>query len=904
MESVTQQTPGWFSTDGFMPHGHCYLWEPGVLWVSVISDSIIALSYFSIPFALMYFTRKRPDFEFDWVFKLFSVFILACGFTHVLDVWTVWNTDYQLAAFAKAFTAIASLLTAILLWKLMPHALQLPSPQQLEESNARLQDEVKQRERAVEMMRQAKSEAESATRAKSDFLSNMSHEIRTPMNAVLGMLYLALKTNLSTKQQNYLSKAQSAANSLLGIINDILDFSKIEAGKLEFEAIEFRLDSVLEQLTDTINLQARGKGIEFLIRYDAAIPSRLIGDPLRLRQVLLNLCNNAFKFTEQGEVELAFQALNITETDITLQISIRDTGIGMTPEVQGKLFQKFTQADESSTRRYGGTGLGLAISKHLVELMGGRIWVEASQLGKGTTMCCTVQLQISPKAQINQRKLIEQAGPLLKGIRVLIVDDNEASRQIFSEMLASFELDVRVAANGLEALKQLKQSADKPFDVVLMDWHMPGMNGDEVIRHIHASVAQPQPKIIMVTAYGREDVMNLADQAGVDGFLIKPVTPSTLLDAILSVLGRGRILDSREKTDDKDVVATSPNFAGNHLLLVEDNDINREFAVGLLHSMNIEVDEAVNGEVAVAMVQQQSYNGVLMDIQMPVMDGLEATRHIRALAKQQGGEYFAKLPIIAMTAMAMAKDAEECQQAGMNDFVTKPVSPESLTATLTKWLPVSSQTVVKEPADTSDGADMLSLRSFNAAQGIHRIGGRAEDYRKQLMRFRAHYAEAVNELQRLIREEGIASGEAYCHALKGVSGNLSANELFACATELDDLLKQGKIPEPEQFEHLRQLLQQAMHEIDGLSVAAVTKPAAATVLSHDALLSKLAALSSLLNEDVGAAQQLLTELSASVVGTETEQAVDEIANKLDAFEIDDALALIKKLRSKLDEMLV
>ncbi len=901
MEHATQQTQGWLNTDGFMPHGHCYLWEPGVLWMSVISDSIIALSYFSIPFALMYFARKRPDFEFDWVFKLFSVFILACGVTHVFDVWTVWYTDYQLAAFAKAITAVASLLTATLLWKLMPHALKLPSPLQLEESNARLQDEVKQREVAVEMMRQAKTEAEAATRAKSNFLANMSHEIRTPMNAVLGMLYLALKTNLSSVQQNYLSKAQSAANSLLGIINDILDISKIEAGKLEFEAIEFRLDSVLEQLTDTINLQAKRKGVEFLIRHDTGIPHSLIGDPLRLRQVLLNLCNNAFKFTEQGEVELAFQCLRVSGTDITLQISVRDTGIGMAPEVQSKLFHKFTQADESSTRRYGGTGLGLAISKHLVELMGGRIWVEESQLGNGTTMCCTVQLQISPQTQIHQRKLIEQAGPLLKGIRALIVDDNEVSRQIFSEMLGSFELDVSISANGMEALKQLEQSADKPFDIMLMDWRMPGMNGDQVIRQIHASAIQPQPKIIMVTAYGREDVMNLADQAGVDSFLIKPVSPSMLLDTILSALGHGRILGSREKNHDKDAPAVIPNFAGTRLLLAEDNDINREFAVGLLHSMNIAVDEAVDGEAAVAMVQQHTYDGVLMDIQMPVLDGLEATRHIRALAQQQGGEYFTKLPIIAMTAMAMAKDAEKCQQAGMNDFVTKPVSPERLTATLTKWLPISSQTIAKKPTVTSDGADMLALKSINAEQGMHRIGGRAEDYRKQLIRFRAHYFDAVDELQRLIREEGIASGEAYCHALKGVFGNLGANELFTCATELDDLLKRGRMPEPEQFEYLRQLLQQAMHEIDGLPVAAVTKPAAAAVLSHDALLSKLETLSSLLNNDVGAAQQIHIELCAGVIGTKAEQAVQEITAKLEAFEIDDTLALIKTLRSKLEK---
>ena len=759
---------------------------------------------------------------------------------------------------------------------------------------------------AVEQIMKAKALAEEATRMKSEFLANMSHEIRTPMNAIIGMLYLVLRTELTPGQRNYLAKAQKAAHSLLGLINDILDFSKIEAGKLEIESVEFSLDYVLEQLADSVGFQCEQKGIEFLVRYDANMPGTLIGDPLRFGQVLLNLCSNAIKFTEKGEVELVLHNLGATETDVTLQVSVRDTGIGMTPEVQNRLFQKFTQADQSTTRRFGGTGLGLAISRRLIELMGGRIWIEDSQPGKGTIICCTVRFSISQQAQAHQREMVEQAGPLLQGIRVLVVDDNKVSREILSEMLGFFHLSVSLAPDGATAIDMLEKAADKPFDLVLMDWRMPGMNGDEAIRRIHADAAiRKQPKIVMVTAYGREHVFNLGKQVGVDGFLIKPVSPSALLDVVMSVLGYGW-QDTNKRNMAIDTVGVAGDFSGARLLLVEDNEINREFAVELLHSFNIEVDEATNGEEAVAMVQQRMYDMVLMDIQMPVMDGLEAARRIRALAQEPGGERFASLPIIAMTALAMVQDAEHSKQAGMNDHIAKPVLPERLVAILSRWLPADRKAPLDARPATLGGeippeypADLRALKNIDAAQGVRRIGGKVDAYRKQLFRFREHYSGAADELQRLIAEKGMQAGGEYCHAIKGVSGNLGANALFGCISELDALLRRSEMPQPEHFQHMRQLLQQVISEIDGIAPTASATPVATDAMGREELLAKLAALASLLVNDLGAADSLLADLRIGVAGGEAEQAMDEINASVDVFAIDEALARINALRDRL-----
>jgi CheY-like chemotaxis protein/HPt (histidine-containing phosphotransfer) domain-containing protein len=581
---------------------------------------------------------------------------------------------------------------------------------------------------------------------------------------------------------------------------------------------------------------------------------------------------------------------------------VRDSGIGIAPEVQDALFQKFTQADQSTTRRFGGTGLGLVISKSLVELMGGRIWIEDSQPGKGTTICFTLQLQLSQHSRARQLELIEQAGPLLKGLRVLVVDDNEASREIMAETLRYFHVDASTANSGPAALTILKNAAAHPFDLVLMDWRMPGMNGDEAIRRIHAEadIAQ-QPKVVMVSAYGHEDVIKLAEQAQVDGFLTKPVSPSTLLDAILSVLGRGRILSDSNKQATSADASNHGSLAGARLLLVEDNDINREFATELLRGEGIEVIEAVNGQEALDKVQQHDLDGVLMDLQMPVMDGLQATRNIRALARAPQGVRFASLPIIAMTALAMPQDAQRSREAGMNDHISKPVEPTRLMAMLAKWIQLPANRVaVATPAthSTELPQDLLALSSLDAVEGVRRIGGKADAYRRQLRRFRENNADAVDKLKVLIAAQDTRQASDFCHLLKGVIGNIGAQALYRQVALVDAQIKKDPALASAALEAMQVLLLQVLQEIDALGANTKPAEAGASLLDANQLREHLEGLKQALNYDLGSAEKILGQLIGGVSGTPLQEDVATIASKVDMFEIDAAQALLTQLQNR------
>jgi PAS domain S-box-containing protein len=653
----------------------------------------------------------------------------------------------------------------------------------------------------MEDLDEEKSKAEEATRAKSDFLANMSHEIRTPMNAVIGMAHLALKTELTPKQQDYLNKIQSSANSLLGIINDILDFSKIEAGKLDMEAIEFDLLETMDNVANVITVKAQEKeNLEVLFYIDSQVPNFLVGDSLRLNQILVNLGNNAVKFTEKGEIVLSTKIKETSDATVTLEFSVRDTGIGMTAEQQAKLFQAFSQADTSTTRKYGGTGLGLTISKRLVNMMGGEIWIE-SEAGQGTTFYFTADFGLG-KETVKKRFV---PAPDLRGLKVLVVDDNATSREILQDILESFSFEVFLAASGKEALEEIERAdTDQPFELVVMDWKMPGMDGLEASRRIknHRKLRKI-PAIVLVTAYGREEVMRQADDIGLDGFLLKPVNSSVMFDAIMQALGKEVQNVSRpsrkEETSAEDLHALS----GARVLLVEDNEINQQVAQEILQGARLKVTVANNGQEGVDAVMQTQYDVILMDIQMPVMDGYTATRQIRNLKSE-----IRDVPIIAMTAHAMAGDEQKSLEAGMNGHVTKPIDPVQLFAALQKWIrPAAERATVPEnlatsagpqPIDTSAEPDHQrphedelpeSLPGFDLSAGLSRLMGNKRLYRKLLVDFGTKYTGTARELREALDANDFEQAHSLVHNLKGLAGNLEASDLQTSAVNLEKLVK-------------------------------------------------------------------------------------------------------------------
>ncbi len=698
-----------------------------------------------------------------------------------------------------------------------------------------LLEDVTDAHEAARVLEHAREAAEEATRLKSDFLANMSHEIRTPMNAIIGMAHLALKTDLTPRQRDYIHKVQMAGQHLLGLINDILDFSKLEAGKMSIENAEFQLSEIRDSVLSLLGEKAASKGLALTFETDPHVPPWLVGDALRVGQVLINIVNNAVKFTEHGQVSVQVSLRELREGQVLLHFSVKDTGIGLTPEQIGHLFKSFQQADASTTRKYGGTGLGLSISKKLVELMGGQVGVD-SLWGHGSDFWFTVPLGIGLGRVEKPRWLAAD----MRQRRVLVVDDQDSDRMVLCDQLRGMGFQVSEARSGEDAVEMVQQAHEQSqhFALVFLDWRMPRMDGLETARRLQAVQRDAPMRFIMVTAYGREEVLRQADAAGIEDVLIKPVNNSVLFDTAMRALGAD-VSEERYAQDTHSVMEQCMTaLFGARILVVEDNELNQEVAAELLRQVGLEVGLAENGQVALDKLRKGTYDLVLMDMQMPVMDGLTATREIRRHPE------WANLPVVAMTANAMQQDRQRCLDAGMNDFVAKPIEPDELWAALLRSLkpksgngnglessgvmsvaPVVAQPVAASAVALAQGPLVWpDLQGLDTESGLRRTLGKPALYLSFLRKFHQTQPLAARDLAAALDAGDWAVAERLAHTAKSVAGNIGATEVQAAAAALERALREHEAP--EQVRGLLQSYESRLQAVlEGLSAWLAQVPA-------------------------------------------------------------------------------
>lgn len=772
-----------------------------------------------------------------------------------------------------------------------------------------IQEDITTRKEMEQALKAAKEVAESATEAKSQFLANMSHEIRTPMNAIMGLSYLCQQTDLSKRQSDYLKKITVAANNLLGIINDILDFSKAEAGKMTLEAIEFDLDEILDQLSDLVTGKAQDKGLEVVFVTAPTVPTRLVGDPLRLGQILINLANNAVKYTPSGDIVISTTVEKRVDHEAVLRFSITDSGIGLTPDQQKSLFKPFVQADSSITRRFGGTGLGLSICHRLVEMMGGKISVESAP-NKGSTFTFTVKLEV-----VAERQELNPASDL-RGLNVLVIDDSESAISAFRSQLQALSFVPATATNLEEATEKIKaRQHDRPFNLILLDWKLPGMSSQEAIKQVRAATVsgkEPGRKIPVITVvpFGQEISAEKTLGTDLESLLVKPFTLSTLLDTVVCLFHKDQPSHRRASSKPSVSLETLERIRGSHILLVEDNEINQEFTSELLEKAGLKIEIAGNGLIAINKLEKKSYDCVLMDVQMPEMDGYTATRAIRRQSR------FKDLPIIAMTAGAMSGDRENALIAGMNDYVTKPIDPPKLFAKLLQWVKPGLQSQAAQPTTSQpqdekvpdESVDKIpSIPGMDVAAGVARIGGSLTSLLKVLKKFCTTNADAPEKIQRALETGNNDEARICAHTMAGVAGNLGIKSVEDAARALESAIVRS---ETEKHQELLKSLSENLNKfLKGVASAMPDQAAenqTAQTASPGNVSGQLEALMTSLAEQLrqgdAEARETIEKIRLSTgmpAASEPSLELQEVAALIERYAFEDALEKIPALERSL-----